>query len=364
MFVVGELRSNVPTPALCLDLSRFESNLAEIVRIVKASGKRWRPHVSCHRSPSIAQIQLAQGATGLTCATVTEAELFAAAGARSILLAHSIVGSDRTRRLAGLCHDLELIVSCDHYVQADQLSSECFRQGTICRVLVEVNVGMDRTGVRPGHDTLELARGIERLPGLKLAGFTGYAGHAMAIPNVDERQQCIEAAHGILAQTRDQFQQNGLCCDIISAGASGSLFAAINCDALTEVQAGTAVFGDVTDSKMPLIKDLKPALTLLATVISRPAYNRAVLDAGLTAFTTGNGSVVIKNIPDATVSRISAEHTVLQLGPESLELRIGDRVELIVGNPPVTTRFHEQYLCFRQDRLEQIWPIKTRDTIA
>ena len=108
------------------------------------------------------------------------------------------------------------------------------------------------------------------------------------------------------------------------------------------------------------VSHLKPALTVLTTVISRPAFDRAVLDAGRTAIANELHSPVVKDWADAILVTQNAEHLVLKLGPSSRELRIGDRVELIVGDSGFTTMLHDEYLCFRNDRLETIWSVLAR----
>ena len=356
----GDLKANVESPSLCIDLSQFEANVSHVAAIIRASGKDWRPHAACHKSPDIANLQIREGAIGITCAKVSEAEVFVSAGIREILLAHPPVGDARIRRIANLCRNANLIVTCDHYVQAAPLSAECVRQGVSCRALVDLNVGMDRTGVRPGRDALELARAIEQLPGLSLAGIMGYEGQVIPIKDLDEKHHQIDAAMEILTHTREVFLKNGLCCDIVSAAGTGALQQALRCVGLTEVQAGGAIFGDPFNTIRPVISGLKPALTVMATVISRPAFDRAVLDAGRTAITNELHSSFIKGWSDASLIMQHAEHLVLKLGPSSRELRIGDRVELIVGDPGFTTMLHDEYLCFRTDRLETIWPVLAR----
>ncbi len=356
----GDRKSHLETPSLCLDLSLFEANISHVAAITHAAGKSWRPHTACHKSPDIANLQIRNGAIGITCAKISEAEVFASAGIHEILLAHPPVGDARIRRIANLCRHVNLIVACDHYVQAAPLSAECVRQGVNCRALVDINIGMDRTGVRPGRDARELARAIDQLPGLTLAGIMGYEGHVLQIKHAEEKRRQTDAALGILTQTRDIFLKNGLCCDIVSATGTGSLENSLRCDGLTEVQAGGAIFGDPLHTATPDITHLKPALTVLTTVVSRPAFDRAVLDAGRTAVSNERHPPVVKDWSDASLGPQSAEHLVLDLGPSSRELRIGDRVELIVGDSGFTTMLHDEYLCFRNDRLETIWPVLAR----
>jgi D-serine deaminase-like pyridoxal phosphate-dependent protein len=158
----------------------------------------------------------------------------------------------------------------------------------------------------------------------------------------------------------DLFQKQGLCLDIVSAGGTGTLLQSVNCDVLTETQAGGAVFGDPYYTSMPNSLPLEPALTVQTTVVSRPSFDRAVLDAGRKAITAENHRPLVKTWPDANVIMHNAEHIVLELGSESRELRIGDQVELIVGYSDFTTCLHDQFIVLREDHVEAVWPIAAR----
>jgi D-serine deaminase-like pyridoxal phosphate-dependent protein len=175
------------TPSLCLELDRFESNLSTMARSIAAKGKLWRPHSKCHKSPEIARQQIAAGAIGVT---------FAEAGIRDILIAHLPVGPARVARISKLCQTADVVVTCDHYVQAEPLAVACQQLGVTCRVLVDINIGMNRTGITPGRDALELARAIDQLPSLKLAGIMGYEGHAMPVMDAETKQRLIRESLG------------------------------------------------------------------------------------------------------------------------------------------------------------------------
>lgn len=360
MAAPGDSKTAIETPALCLDLDRFEQHLKRSAATIAAATKIWRPHTACHHSAWIAQQQVQSGAIGVTCAAVSDAEAFADAGILDILITRPPVSPGRCERLARLCQRANPIVACDHYVQAQAISSECVKHGSRCRVLVELNVGMERTGVRPGRDAIELGKGVDRLPGLKLAGIMGYAGHVRTITDPAGKIKAIEASAGILSHTRTLYHSNGLCCDIISGAGSDALNCSLNCEAFTEIQAGSVIFGNVGGSFPATSCDTKPALTVLSTVISRPGFELAVLDAGRNAIPADCTRPLVDDWPDATVLRQTAEHTVLQLGPVSRELRIGDRVELIVNSPEITTPLHQEILGFRHQRLETILPINAR----
>jgi len=357
---VGLQKSELDTPALCLDVEQFARNAQLMFDVAKSGNKQWRPHSKGHKSPAIAWHEQRIGATGVTCAKIGEAEVFAATGIQNILIANVVAGERKVERLAALCHWSDPTICCDHFAQAEELSAACHRVGSRCQVLVDVNIGMNRTGIRPGKDAVELAQAIDQLPGLTLLGIMGYEGHLLRISDPVEKAREIHEAISILENVRNQFQRSGLRCDVVSAGGTGSIHITAQCAAVTELQAGGGIFGDPYYTDLCGLAGCDPALTVVATVISRPHLHRAVLDAGRKTINPDLQLPSVCGYPDVAVKSLSAEHCTLELGPESQNLRIGDRVELIVGYADLTTAMHDDFYVFRGDRLEAIWPIQGR----
>lgn len=357
---LGTRTAELDTPVLLVDLEAMQRNRRYMAETLAASGVAWRPHVKSHRCPALARTLLTEGAIGVTCATLDEAEQMVASGIPTPLLANLMIGENRAIRVAHLALEGSPIVGCDHFVQAEAIDEACRSAGAICRIVVEVDVGMHRVGVRAGAEARELARGIDRLPNLKLVGVMGYEGHLLMIPDPEEKSRRIREAIGALVHTRDQLLRDGLRCDIVSAGGTGSLLHTPNCDGVTEVQAGGGIFGDPFYTEDCQVSGLTSALTVLTTIVSRPTLDRAVVDAGRK---TINGEIrmpTVKDHPDAEVVRLSAEHGVLQLSGESRDLRIGDRIELIVGYSDFTMVLHPGILGLRDEVVEEIFPIGGR----
>lgn len=359
-WTLGLTPSDLDTPALCLDLPTFDANLQRLAEIVRRGGKAWRPHAKGHKSAAVAWRQRDAGAIGVTCAKVSEADVFAFAGIRDILIANVIAGAKKAERLAALCCAADPIICVDDAVQIEPIAAACHRRGVTCRVLVDIELGMQRTGVLPGAAALALAQQVDQAAGLRLVGVMGYEGHLLQVGDAASKTAQIRAAHAVLGECRDQFLKAGLCCDIVSAGGSGSVAIAAESPALTEVQAGGAVFGDPFYTQNCHTALFDPALTVLATVVSRPAAERAVIDAGKKTVNPDLAPPRVKGRPDAIVARMSAEHTVLELGPQSRDLKVGDRIELIVGYHDLTNVLHDEFLVFRDHRLEAVWPITGR----
>lgn len=360
---IGRLKSELDTPALCIDLDLMESNINRMARFLHEHGKAWRPHAKCHKTPAIALKEMAAGAIGVTVAKISEAEVMAAAGIRDILIANMIVGPQKWERLAALCSGADPIVACDHFAQIEPLASICVRNGVKCRVIIEMNVGLDRVGTRPGRDTLDLAQALSKLEGIEFVGIMGYEGHLLLIEDANEKRKQIRDAMSILADCADKLRHDGLRCDIVSAGGTGSYQISAEHDGITELQCGGGIFADPFYQQKCHVAGLDSALTVLATVVSRPTLNRAVLDSGRKTLNPDIQVPIVKGWPDANVKRLSAEHCELNLGPQSQNLKIGDKIELVVGYADFTTPLHDHFYGFRGDRLETVWPILGRGKI-
>ena len=356
----GTRKADLDTPALCIDVKAMDANVRTMADDLTARGKQWRPHQKCHKTPQIAQRQLAAGAIGVTCAKVSEAEVMAAGGVNDILIANMIVGEPKLRRLAALCQVADPVVAVDHFAQAQPLSEMCLQQGVTCRVIIEVEVGMKRVGMRPGRDTLELAQGIASLDGIRLTGIMGYEGHLLTIKDQTKKRLEIFDVMDVLKYTRDQLLKDGHNCDIVSAGGTGSFQITADHAAVTELQAGGGIFGDPFYSEKCDVENLTPALTVLATVVSRPALDRAVLDCGRKTLMPDIFMPHVKGDPSAQVKSLSAEHCVLNLRGPSRNLRIGDKIELVVGYSDFATVLHDEFFAFEDDVLTEIWPIAAR----
>jgi D-serine deaminase-like pyridoxal phosphate-dependent protein len=357
---IGSQKLDLDTPLLCLDSPAMDANMRTMAQFIAARGKQWRPHMKCHKSPTIALKQLAAGAIGVTCGKVSEAEVMAAAGIRDLLIANMIVGRPKLDRVAALRQYADPIVACDHYAQVEPLAETCRRNGVSCRVIIEINVGMDRVGIRPGRDTFDLAEAIDRLSGVEMVGLMGYEGHLHQVADPNEKRVKINEAMGVLQYCRDALLKRGIRCDIVSAAGTGSYQFTANHAAVTELQCGGGIFGDLKYTDQFGVTGLEPALTVLTTVVSRTRLERAIVDAGRKAV---NGELCmpsVKGFPDAKVVQLSAEHGWIDLGPGAQDLKIGDKIELIVGYADFTTVLHDDFHVFRGERLEAVWPIAAR----
>lgn len=345
------------TAQLRLDLDIMERNARRMASEIAALGKAWRPHVKSHCQTQIASALVEMGACGVTAANVYEVEVMAQAGIPSVLLAHLVVSEHDLDRLAAASKLTNLLVTIDHFVHAELLSKFAERHATEFQVLVDVDVGMQRTGCRPRIDATHLAAAASQLPGIHIAGIMGYEGHLVAVPDAGEKRSAIFEAMNCLQQTRDSFQQQGICCEIVSAGGSGTFSITAQHECVTELQAGGGIFGDLFYQRQCGLTDVTSALTVAAEVVSRPSLTQAVINSGRKAINPFVADPEVIGISGADVAKMSAEHTTLTLAGRARDLKIGDTVSLAVGYSDHSLLMHREIHVYRGEEKLAVWPV-------
>ena len=346
------------TPALLLDLAPFEHNVKTMAAFFAARPTALRPHAKTNKCPQIALRQLAAGAIGITCAKVGEAEVMAQAGIRDLLIANQVVGPVKIDRLTDLATISDPIVAVDAPENVAELSRGCREKGVRLRVLVEVDIGMQRCGVAPGQAVLALARQVAEAPSLDFAGLLAYEGHLVMVPDAEERSQRLRAALNVLAETRDLLAGAGLPPRIISGGGTGTYDVSSSYPPMTEIEAGS--YATMDAKYLTIRSEFLPALTVLATVISRPAPDRIVTDAGLKAMTKDFGWPEPFQAPGVTVRGLSEEHGTLDVTDPSVAPRPGDKLRFIPNHGCTTINLHDRFHVVRDGALVDIWPILGR----
>jgi len=348
----------IETPALVVDLDVMERNIAALAAVILGAGKAWRPHFKSLRAIEIARRAIAAGATGLTCATSDEAEFLVAAGVDDILIANQIVSTAKLLRLARLCRKARIMVAADSAEQIDAMASAAAAAGTRLGVLIEMDIGLGRSGVRFESDVVALAQKSARSPQLCFMGLMGWEGHACAIEDGDAKQTAVGTALARLADARSALAAAGLPPSVVSAGGSGSFRQAVAAGSVTEIQAGGAILGDLLQQDL-YRTGLDCALTVHATVTSQPAASRAICDAGFKALSAEYFSPRIASPAGLPPHRIelSAEHGTITFDAPCLGPRVGDRVVFLVGYADSTTFRHSRMHARRGDRIEAVWPL-------
>jgi D-serine deaminase-like pyridoxal phosphate-dependent protein len=356
---IGLTLDQLDTPALVLDLDALDQNIATMAGRIRTHGLAWRPHAKAFKCPAIAHRLKKAGAIGVTVAKVSEAEVMAAAGIDDILIAHLVVGPSKTARLAALQRQADVKVTVDHPDQIPPLSTAATTAGVTIGVLVDIDLGMKRCGVASAEEAVALARKVDHAAGLRFDGLMGYEGHTLMIENSAAKRASIQEAIGRLLYARQVVEAEGFPCRIISAGGTGSYQYTTEVPGLTEIQAGGGIFACNYYTTVCHVTGHIPALTVLATVVSRPGADRAILDSGRKSISDYRTPPTLPELPNCQVAGLSAEHTTVAT-PPGTTLKIGDRVSIIPGYSDFTFVLHDRVLGQRGGRVEAVWELLGR----
>jgi D-serine deaminase-like pyridoxal phosphate-dependent protein len=360
-------RDEIPTPALLLDLDRFERNVARMAAHARAVGKNLRPHAKTHRCPEIARRQVAAGALGVACAKLGEAEVMARAGIRGLLITTEVVAPSAIRRLTRLAAEApDTMVVVDHADNVAALAQAATEDRVTLNVLVDVDVGGRRTGAQPGEPALALGRLVASRSSLRLRGLQGYAGHCAHVMGWQARREASHAAMAPLMDTRARFEKAGLPVDVVAGGSTGTFDIDSELAGLTELQSGSYCVMDIDYRRIggrgtDALTAFETALTVVATVVSVPTADRAMVDAGLKAFSTD------KPFPPEAVERPGVEygfagdeHGRLSVRDAQRPVRLGERIEFLPPHCDPTFNLYDRVWCLRGARVEAVWDIAAR----
>jgi len=337
------------TPALLLDLDAMERNLQSMASFFSQGSARLRPHFKNHKCPELALRQLAAGAIGMTCATLTEAECLVRHGVRSILIANEIADPIKISRFVELARQAEVMVCVDNEKIINVIAAAARKQGIQPGVLVDIDIGLHRCGVQPGEPALRLARAVLE-NGLRFRGLMGYEGRVRMAPGPEKVEVCNATIRRLIA-CGTFVEGAGIPVEIVSTGGTSSYSVSGRYPGVTEIQAGSYLVMD-TDY-LRCCTDFKPALSLLATVISKTERERVVVDAGFKTLSGDRGLPPVKDIGGLTLKRLNAEHGILHLEGSSPPLEVGDRIELWVHDADATINLHERIYGVRTGVVEE-----------
>ncbi len=336
----------VETPIGYVDLERARRNASAVAAYATEHGLGWRPHIKTHKSLEIARLQLEAGATGLTVATLREAEVMATLS-DDLLLAYPPVGEEKLARLVALPESLDLKVGLDSQEVLEGLSAACAEAGRSVGVLVEQDVGLGRVGVQSGADVVHLAARAQELEGVDFRGLMFYPGHIrMEEGGQDAHLAAVRAA---LEETHAALAAAGLAADIVSGGSTPTLWRSHELPGLTEIRSGSCVFYDREGLSIGLVGLDQVAYTVLATVVSTAVPGSAVVDAGSKALAKesrggDSGFGILIDRPEVHVASLSEEHGVLDLSSTEWRPRIGDRVRIVPNHVCVSVNLQDEVL--------------------
>ena len=356
---VGMPKSEVDTPALLVDVDTMQANMNRILATCEKHHVGWRPHCKGHKSPDIAKLEIAKGAIGVTCAKVGEAEVMAAAGIRSIVIANEVVGATKFARLLALGEHVDVVVCVDSIGNVDSLNAAAIAADRVQKVLIEVNVGMNRAGVEPGAPVLALANEIASRSGLRLVGVLAWESHATRIADAREKESKVKEALAKLTASARACEAAGHKIEIVSCGGTGTFPYCITEPGVSEVQIGGAIFSD-EHYRTHYHMDFAPALTILATVTSRPTPARMILDSGRKSMSCDMAMPAPLGLPPVEAMKLSAEHCTIELKSPSATPKVGDKIEFICGYSDSTVFLHDEIVAVRRGRVDAIWPLTAR----
>lgn len=329
-------RYDVDTPVLAIDLDIMERNISRMAKKAKRHNVKLRPHIKTHKSPEIARLQVAAGATGVTAAKLGEAEVMVRGGIEDVLIAYPIVGEKKLARLEKLVTDAKVTVSLDSVEVAEGISRVGRRLGKRIPVYLEVDTGLKRVGVRPGAPAASLAQAVARLQGVEVRGVMTHGGHVGAATSKDQLEELSRAQAELLVETAEEIRRAGVEVAEVSPGSTLAAFYEADTPGVTEIRPGTYVFNDSNTVDRWMATPDECAAFVITTVVSRPAPDRVVIDAGSKTLSADQsvsgrgGHGLVLGGQGHQVVRLSEEHGVVQVDPDA-DISIGDQL-LVVPN--------------------------------
>ena len=370
--------AQLDTPVLLVDLRRMERNINRMGDFGHEVGVKVRPHVKTHKIPALAHMQLTAGAVGVTVAKLGEAEVMVDAGITDVLVCYPIVGADKLLRLAHLARRAKISVALDSFEVAEGLATTAREHGVRFDILVEVDSGLNRCGLPPGEPVVALVQRITRLAGITFAGLLTHAGHATRATDPAERDAIGRYEGECMIATKRLVEAAGVPVREVSVGSSATVRVSGRVPGVTEIRPGTYIFNDFMQMTVGACAEEDCALTVLSTVVSRPAPDRAIVDAGSKCLSsdfhgansrmTGYGCVKGSG-GGLTVARVSEEHGVIQvsegwpLSEGQRPISIGDRIEIIPNHACGALNLWDTLVGIRDNDVEAMWPVLARGKV-
>lgn len=368
-FLVGRdrqiLERELATPALLVDLDLLERNIRTMAEFGAAHGRALRPHAKAHKSPVVGRMQLAAGAVGLCCATVLEAEVLADAGLEGLLVTSPVVTPamvDRLVAAADRASGLMVVVDSERGVE---LLAEAARPGRPIDVLVDIDMGLRRTGLTTAEDAVRLARAVSGRPHLRYRGVQAYYGHLQHVTRLEDRRARVAEQWAHLAGITAALTAAGLAPEIVSGGGTGTYKPDLEEGPFTEIQPGSYIFMDKQYGEVEIAPGGSPfatALTVAARVISVVQPHRVIVDAGSKALSTDAGPAPVATGAPAgsTYTFMGDEHGAIDIPPDAQQPDLGSLVTFVAPHCDPTVNLYDHFHVIREGVLHDVWPIEAR----
>ncbi len=341
---VGQNLGDLQTPVPIIDVDVVTRNVLRWHKHCDAEGLANRPHIKTHKIAGLARFQIASGASGITVQKLGEAEVMADAGITDMLLTFNIIGKPKLARLVPLLRRTSLSVVADHEGMLPGLSGAAEQAHRPLHVLVECDTGAGRNGVQTPAAAAELATRIADYSNLRFAGLMTY-------PAAGQRT----ATQAFLAEAANLCVNAGLTVPVVTSGGSPDMWSSAGLAGITEYRVGTYIYFDRSLVARGTCSYEDCALTVLATVVSRPTDNRAILDAGTKALTSDllglQGYGVVRALGDATIYAANEEHGFLDVSQCSNKPVVGDLVRIIPNHVCPVSNLFDEVLFVRGDKV-------------
>ena len=362
------LVSELDTPALVVDLDVMEMNLTRMAEYCRRHNLRLRPHTKTHKVPELARKQIESGASGITVAKLSEAEVMIEAGLDDLLIAYPIVGPMKTARLARLAERAKITVSLDSAEAARGISSAVSGRGTNVDILVELDVGFGRCGFADEAEALKLAQTVDSLPGLNFKGLMFFPGHFGVEP---ARRAVLRAeVNEQLDRCVETFARAGLPIAVVSGGSTPSRYESDLFHGVNEVRPGTYIFNDRNTVGVSAAALDECALSVLVTVVSTSVAGHAVIDGGSKTFSSDRyqaederGFGLIKQDTAAEIERFSEEHGHVNVSRSERKYTVGERLNVIPNHVCSTVNLHDEIYGVRGEQVETVWQVAARGKV-
>jgi len=354
---IGRARDEVTTPALLLDLDVAKRNIAKMADNFRDLPAELRPHIKVHKSAELARMTVEAGAIGVACATAWEAKVMAESGIEDVLVANQVVHPDKVRVVAETAREHRITVAVDDPRNVDQLAAAAREVGAELELLIEIDVGMGRCGVRDREEALPVAERIAAAEGVRFRGMQGYEGHCMLEPDRDVRLEEAHKANAKLVDAVDFLAERGHPSEVVSGGGTGTWYITGAHPRITEVQAGSYALMDCFHGNL-VPGGFEVALTVLGTVISTQG-NTVVLDCGRKSVGIDFVTPPLAHHPDGEVRFYAEEHCLVDF-PDRPPLDLGDRAEVLAGYGPTTVNLYDVFHVLEDGVVTDVWPVNPR----
>lgn len=361
--------TSIDTPQLIVSEEILQRNIAEMASFARSVKVQLRPHIKTHKSPEIARLQIAAGAIGICCATVGEAEVMInEGGIDDVLIAYPIVGATKYERIVPLMEKARIAVAVDSHAAIETLARAMTKHERTIDVYLEVNTGQNRSGVMWGDEAVSFARKIAKQPNLRLTGIMTHEGH-VAFVDVDQVRVEAQAAGEKMVQTAEMIRKQGIDLPTVSVGSTPAARFTPTVPGITEMRPGTYVFNDNSLFRLGDHYGVEDcAARFIATVVSRTAEDRCVIDAGsktlaLDPSKSHEGHGYIVGHPDVIITKLSEEHGVCHLPPGAEGFNVGDTVEVIPNHICPTVNLMDRMAVVRDGKVIDYWKVAARGRV-